>query len=98
MRGRLLLIPHPYLTSVSQMFMISLMQAAFVVLYIPRGVRETEDTVLVKIKIWGHAAFLGWLPKTMLVQEILDAWLNVGTMVSDSPNICAVGFGCTMNP
>ena len=56
--------------------------------------------MFVKAKVWGHVAFRGWLPKTMLVQEILDAWLNVGTMVGDSPNkrVRVVGFSSTMSP
>ena len=97
-RGRVLIIPHTDVPTVNLQFCVAFMHAAFVVLAMPRGVPESADAVYVKVKIWGHPAFKGWLPKSMLVQRLLDSWSLASTIVNVSSNIRAVGFNGVMNP
>ena len=97
-KGRVLIIPNVDARAVNQDFFVTFMKAAFVVLALPRGVLASPDTIYVKIKVWGHPAFKGWLHRDTLVQSLLDAWQLVGKMIGDSPPIRAVAFSGTMNP
>eukprot|EP00435_Cladocopium_sp_Y103_P010479 s2347_g2.t1 len=97
-RGRLLFIPHPVEQVISQKTFYMIMQAALVILALPRGVQEAEDAVFTKIKVWGHPAFQGWLPCSMHVAFLLDPWELVGRMVGKSLPMRAVAAPRTMNP
>ena len=97
-KGRIIIVPNPDAHSINQKFLVIFMHAAFVVLGLPRGVIETEETVLTRIKVWGYPVFVGWLPKTLKVQSLLDAWNCAGKMIGETPNMRAVAFSSTMNP
>eukprot|EP00435_Cladocopium_sp_Y103_P066489 s149_g28.t1 len=97
-KGRLLFISHPGSQAISQKTCYMFMQAALVILALPRGVLEGEDTVYTKIKVWGHPAFKGWLPGSMHVAFLLDPWELVGRMLGEPLPMRAVAAACTMNP
>eukprot|EP00435_Cladocopium_sp_Y103_P038186 s342_g10.t1 len=96
-KGRILLLPHPTVDSISQKSLYMFLQAALVILALPRGVLEAEDTVFTKIKVWGHPAFRGWLPCSMHVALLLDPWELVGRMMGEPLPMRAVATK-TMNP
>ena len=97
-KGRVLILPNTDAHAVNQDFFITFMKAAFVVLALPRGVVESPRAIYIKMKVWGHPAFRGWLHRDTPVQSLLDAWHVVGRMIGESPPIRAVAFSGTMNP
>eukprot|EP00435_Cladocopium_sp_Y103_P051465 s2317_g16.t1 len=97
-RARIVFIPTPNLDSISQKLLYTFLKSAFVIMRLPRGVHETDDTVFTKIKVWGYTAFVGWLPKTLLVEALLEPWEFANSILGIPPPMRAVGFSCTLNP
>eukprot|EP00435_Cladocopium_sp_Y103_P059020 s916_g21.t1 len=97
-RARIVFIRNPNMDSISQKTLYMFIKAAFVVMRLPRGVHESDDTVFTKIKVWGHTAFVGWLPKTLLVADLLEPWTFAHTILGIPTPMRAVGFASTLNP
>eukprot|EP00435_Cladocopium_sp_Y103_P066458 s404_g28.t1 len=97
-RARIVFIPNPNMDSISQKLLYTFLKSAFVIMRLPRGVHETEDTVFTKIKVWGYTAFVGWLPKTLLVEALLEPWEFANSILGIPTPMRAVGFACTLNP
>eukprot|EP00435_Cladocopium_sp_Y103_P052891 s2212_g16.t1 len=97
-RARIVFIPNPNMDSISQKLLYTFLKSAFVIMRLPRGVHETDDTVFTKIKVWGYTAFVGWLPKTLLVDSLLEPWAFANSILGIPTPMRAVGFACTLNP
>eukprot|EP00435_Cladocopium_sp_Y103_P073917 s162_g45.t1 len=97
-RARIVFIPNPNMDSISQKLLYTFLKSAFVIMRLPRGVHETDDTVFTKIKVWGYTAFVGWLPKTLLVESLLEPWAFANSILGIPTPMRAVGFACTLNP
>eukprot|EP00435_Cladocopium_sp_Y103_P037996 s1003_g10.t1 len=97
-RARIVFIPNPNMDSISQKLLYTFLKSAFVIMRLPRGVHETDDTVFTKIKVWGYTAFVGWLSKTLLVESLLEPWDFANMILGIPTPMRAVGFSCTLNP
>eukprot|EP00435_Cladocopium_sp_Y103_P012817 s293_g3.t1 len=97
-KGRIVFIPNPNMDSISQKLLYTFLKAAMVVMRLPRGVHENDDTVFTKIKVWGYTAFVGWLPKTTLAETLLEPWSFADSILGIPTPMRAVGFSGTLNP
>lgn len=88
----------PLATAVSAEFVRAMLRSSLVRIGMPRPVKESEFSVLTKIKLWGTVIFHGHLDRNTQMQDFIDVWDQSSTIVCDMVPIRLVGPTGFVNP
>eukprot|EP00438_Fugacium_kawagutii_P027906 Skav231452 [mRNA] locus=scaffold1847:562743:567629:- [translate_table: standard] len=81
-QARLLCIPRPGQDGVTANLVRMLMQMCFASMSMPKTVTASENTCMIKIKLWGTIIFQGSLPRNTMASEIFDAYDKAAHVVN----------------